>query len=138
MLNFCTESYTFCIIKKGTTSYLREVFIFKRKWEVKIMPDYQFDIAKNAKVLDELKADLIGTVGNLYRNIIKGSQETIIDCLAAIIITVYIIGRRLGIKFYQVDEAIGNQLRNSAGSNHEVEKWFNDITSLKQYWNDMK
>ncbi|KJS19941.1 MAG: hypothetical protein VR72_16505 [Clostridiaceae bacterium BRH_c20a] len=103
-----------------------------------MMTEHQFDIAKNAKVLDELKADLIGTMGALYKNIIKGSQEAIVGSLASLIITIYIMGRRLGIKFYQIDEAVRIQLRNSIGSDHEVEKWFNDITSLKQYWDDMK
>lgn len=100
--------------------------------------EQQLDIAKNAKVLDELRADLIGTVGSLFRNILKGSREAITGSLASIIITSYIIGRRLGIKFYQLDEAIAIQLKNSTGSDHEVERWFNDITSLKQYWEDMK
>ncbi|MFZ5945004.1 MAG: MazG-like family protein [Bacillota bacterium] len=102
------------------------------------MADQQFDIAKNAKVLEELKADLIGTVGTLLRSIVRGSQESIRGCLASIIITSYIIGRRLGLKFYQIDEAVKIQLKNSAGSEHEVEKWFSDLSSLKQYWDDMK
>ncbi|MFZ7102949.1 MAG: MazG-like family protein [Peptococcaceae bacterium] len=102
------------------------------------MPEQQFDIAKNAKVLDQLKADLVGTIGTLFRNILRGSQEAIIGCLASLIITSYIIGRRLGIKFYQIDESIRVQLKNSAGSDHEVEQWFNDITSLEEYWEDMK
>jgi len=102
------------------------------------MPDHQFDIAKNAKVLDDLKADLVSTVASLLKTIVRGSQDTIIECLAAIIITVYIIGRRLGMKFYQIDQEVHNQLFKAVGCDHEVEKWFNDISSLKQYWNDMK
>lgn len=102
------------------------------------MAESHFDIAKNAKVLEELKADLVGTVGTLMKNIIRGSQETITGSLASLIVTTYIVGRRLGIKFYQIDEAVRIQLHNSVGSDHEVEKWFNDITSLKEYWDDLK
>ncbi|MGI6227429.1 MAG: MazG-like family protein [Peptococcales bacterium] len=102
------------------------------------MDESNFDIAKNAKVLDELKADLIGTVSTLMKNTIKGSEEAITGSLASLIVTTYIIGRRLGIKFYQIDEAVRIQLRNSIGSDHEVEKWFNDLTSLKEYWDDLK
>lgn len=102
------------------------------------MADQQIDIAKNAKVLEDLKADLVSTVAGLLKSIVRGSQEAILECLAAIIITVYIIGKRLGIKFYQIDQEVHNQLSAAVGNDHDVEKWFKDITSLKEYWNDLK
>ena len=50
------------------------------------MSDRFFDIAKNTKVLEELKSDLLSTVATLYKAIVKGTQEKIIESLAAIII----------------------------------------------------
>ena len=102
------------------------------------MSDHFIDIAKNAKILDELKTDLLGTVATLFRAIIQGAQGKIIESLAAIIILAYIIGRRLGVKFFQLDQAVKDQLKRAEDSEHEVEKWFNDLSSLKQYIDDVK
>lgn len=102
------------------------------------MPDRFFDIAKNTKVLEELKSDLLSAVATLYKAIVKGTQDKIIESLAAIIILTYLIGRRLGVKFFQIDQAIKEQLRISQGKDIEIEKWFKDISSLKEYINDMK
>lgn len=101
------------------------------------MPERFFDIAKNTKVLDELKSDLLSAVATLYRAIVKGTQDKIVESLGAIVILTYLIGRRLGVKFFQIDQAVKDQLQTSQGE-EDIEKWFNDISSLKEYINDMK
>ena len=101
------------------------------------MSDRFFDIAKNTKVLEELKSDLLSTVATLYKAIVKGTQEKIIESLAAIIILTYLIGKRLGVKFFQIDKAVEEQLHFAQSKYTDIENWFNDISSLKEYINDM-
>ena len=50
----------------------------------------EFDIAKNVRLIDWLKSELLTSVADLFKLLssgIKGSQEAIADCIASIIST---------------------------------------------------
>lgn len=66
----------------------------------------EFDIAKNVRLIDWLKSELLTSVADLFKLLssgIKGSQEAIADCIASIILAAYLLGKRLGIQFEQID-----------------------------------
>lgn len=91
------------------------------------------DIVKNLKVIDWLKAELISSVGALFRAMVKGSEALILDCITGIIITTYVLGARVGIPFSRIDLNVKARLRDDGMKEHEVEKWFGDITNLRHY-----
>lgn len=97
------------------------------------MTENKFDIAKNIKVLEWLKADLVSSVGALMKAIIKGREEAILDCLAAIIMTCYILAKRLGFSFGKLDLKIDSQLEKNIRNKHQVEEWFGDLSLLQDY-----
>ncbi|OPY58698.1 MAG: MazG-like family protein [Pelotomaculum sp. PtaU1.Bin035] len=95
-------------------------------------------IAKNIKVIEWLKADLITTISALFKSMLRGSEELILDALASLVITCYILGRRLGINFSRLDLKVEVKLRQSIDEGHEVERWYGDISTLLNYLVDKK
>ncbi|MGI6685505.1 MAG: MazG-like family protein [Bacillota bacterium] len=91
------------------------------------------DIMKNLKVIEWLKAELVASVAALFKAMVKGSEELILDCITGIIITTYILGIRVGIPFSRIDLSVKTRLRDNSMKEHEVEKWFGDITNLRYY-----
>lgn len=91
------------------------------------------DIMKNLKVIDWLKAELVSSVAALLRAMVKGSETLILECITGIIITTYVLAARVGIPFSRIDLNVKARLQDSAMKDHEVEKWFGDITNLRYY-----
>lgn len=100
--------------------------------------DFDVDITKNIRVIEWLKVELVATVGNLLRAILKGSEELLLDSLANTIIVIYVLGKRLGLNFAQIDIEIESKLKNNIDDNHEVEKWYGDLSALLRYWGSQK
>ncbi|ADG83805.1 hypothetical protein Tfer_1545 [Thermincola ferriacetica] len=91
------------------------------------------DIAKNIRIIEWLKAELTGSVAALFKAMLKGTEEIIVEALASIIITSYIIARRLGINFSRLDLHIESKLRGSIEEGHEVERWYGDLSAFLRY-----
>jgi len=94
------------------------------------------DITKNLKVIDWLKAELVSSVGALFKAMVKGSEDFILDCITGIIITTYVLGKRLGITYSRIDLSIKTQLKDSVAKEHQVEKWYGDLSGLLKYMED--
>jgi len=95
-------------------------------------------IAKNIKIVEWLKADLLTSLSALFKSMLRGSEDLILDALASLVITCYVLGRRLGISFPRLDLKIESKLRQGIDENHEVEKWYGDISNLLNYLVDKK
>lgn len=98
--------------------------------------DKGIDITKNIKIIEWLKSELLSSVASLFEILlkgIKGSQETIIDILANIILVTYVLGKRLGISYNSLDRRIEDKIRLGVLEDHKIESWFGDLSSLKQH-----
>ncbi|MFA4884711.1 MAG: MazG-like family protein [Desulfotomaculaceae bacterium] len=95
-------------------------------------------IAKNIKVIEWLKADLITSVSALFKSMLRGSEELILDALASLLINCYVLGRRLGINFSRLDLKVEVKLRQGIDEDHEVERWYGDLSTLLNYLVDKK
>lgn len=95
-------------------------------------------IAKNIKVIEWLKADLITSVSALFKSMIRGSEEMLLDALSSLIITCYVLGRRLGLNFSRLDVKVEAKLRQGIEEGHEVERWYGDLSSLLGYLMEKK
>lgn len=112
--------------------YQRGVFfIFKS-------PNQENSIAKNIKLIEWLKADMLASLSAVFKGMVKGSEDKILDGLASLIITTYILGRRLGITFARLDFKIQSKLRRNIEDDHQVERWYGDLTELLHYLTEQK
>lgn len=100
--------------------------------------DQGVDIARNIRVIEWLKTELLGTVSALFKAMIKNSDEAIEDALASMVITIYVLARRVGISFAQLDIRVESKLRNAIKDKHEVEDWYGDLTAFLRYRGDKK
>ncbi len=57
----------------------------------------------------------------------------VVDCLARIITSTYLLGRRLGLSFARVDLKMEQNLRSSIAADHEIEEWYGDLSALSAY-----
>ncbi len=96
------------------------------------------DIAKNIRVIEWLKTELVTTVASLFRAMMKNSQEAVEDALAGMVMTVYVMARRLGVGFAQLDIRVESKIRKAIKEKHELEDWYGDLTALLRYRGDKK
>jgi hypothetical protein len=59
----------------------------------------------------------------------------IIDSLSSLVISVYVLARRMGFSFRELDQAVTQKLREHAKEGHQVEQWYGDLSSLEDYLN---
>lgn len=100
-----------------------------------------FDVTGNIRVIEWLKAELLGSVASLNRVLLKGSkagQDAIVDCLSGIIILSYLLSKRLGIEFSTIDLKVQNKLKIGILEEDEIEKVNGDLTKLLGYLRERK
>jgi LCP family protein required for cell wall assembly len=92
----------------------------------------EFDIAKNIRLVEWLKCEILSSVAELYRLLAsgikkgsRGSQDAIADCLSSMIVAAYLLGKRLGIPFLVIDNKIESKIRLGMIEEHDVENIIN-------------
>ena len=98
--------------------------------------DKSSDITKNIKIMEWMKTELILSIGDLFNLIFKGVKpldETLQDTLANIIMITYLLGKRLGIGFNEIDYKIKEKIKIGIDENHSVESWYGDLSNLKKH-----
>ena len=98
--------------------------------------DKSSDITKNIKIMEWMKTELILSIGDLFNLIFKGVKpldETLQDTLANIIMITYLLGKRLGLGFNEIDYKIKEKIKIGIDENHSVESWYGDLSNLKKH-----
>ena len=90
-------------------------------------------LARHLKVMDWLKAELVGDVAALFKAVALGSQDALTDALSSILLTTYVLGRRLGVPFEQLEQHAALRARELAQSGHELERSYGDLSALDQH-----
>lgn len=93
----------------------------------------QIDVAKSIRVIEWLKAEMVGSVASLFKSMVNGGEDLIADNLAGIIMTAYILGKRVGIAHIRIDQKLKEKVSASIKGEHELEEWYGDLTSLSRY-----
>ncbi len=94
------------------------------------------DITKNVQIIEWMKKEIIMSVGDLFDLIFKGVKpldEALQDTLANIIMITYLLGKRLGISFKEIDYKIREKIKIGIDENHSVENWYGDFSNLKNH-----
>lgn len=90
-------------------------------------------ITRNLRVVEWLKGDLLQSVAALFKAMARGREEALIEALAGVVITVYVLARRLGFTFSRLEAAVESKLRQHIDQDHELEKWYRDLSALLQH-----
>ena len=94
------------------------------------------DVTKNVNIIEWMKKELILSVGDVFDLIFKGVKpldEVLQDSLANIIMITYLLAKRLGISFSEIDYKIKEKIRIGIDQNHSVESWYGDFSNLKKH-----
>lgn len=102
-----------------------------RKEDLNIMASISF--------IENLKADLISVIGDLFKLLAKGSniaQGAILECISGAIIILYLLANRLGYNPYKVDECIRGKLKDGIMEQDIIEKDGKDLSKLLRHMED--
>jgi hypothetical protein len=93
----------------------------------------EMDVAKRAKVIEWLKTEVIDHVSRLFKGLWEGSTTRVSDSLASLIVSSYILGRRLGISYRDLDDTVLDKLKKHKQEGHQLEDWYQDISTLEEH-----
>jgi hypothetical protein len=91
------------------------------------------DVATRARMIEWLKTEVVDQVSRLFKAIWDGSTTRAIDSLAGLIASSYILGRRLGIPYRDLDQAIADKLAKLKQEGHQLEDQYQDLTELSEH-----
>jgi hypothetical protein len=100
------------------------------------MRDFQqrdMDIAKNIRLIEWLKTELLDNVAGLFRGFLKGNESILLDSLANIVVFTYILARRCGISFQELEKSVSGKVEKSIELGHQVEEWYGDLSNLQEH-----
>lgn len=97
----------------------------------------ELDIARNIKLIEWLKTELLDNISALFRGFQQGREVLLREGLANIVILSYLLAKRLGMRFSQLDEHILEKVsRSEAG--FESEAWRDDLHTLENYFRNRR
>ena len=64
---------------------------------------------------------------------VKPLDEALQDTLANIIMITYLLAKRLGISFNEIDYKIKEKIKIGIDEDHSVERWYGDLSNLKKH-----
>ena len=94
------------------------------------------NITKNVKIIEWIKNEILINVSNLFNLIFKGVKpidDKLQNALANIIMLTYLLGKRLGVSFHEIDYKIKEKSRELIKEEHSIETWFGDLSKLEEH-----
>ena len=98
------------------------------------MFSHESDILRKLRLIEWLKAELVTNVGQVYQAIAKNSEQAISDALAAVVVSCYVLGKRMGMDFAALDQAVSHKVTHHIKQEQEAEKWFGDYSELQRHF----
>ena len=96
------------------------------------------DVIKNFRTIEWLKSEILTSVANLYEILATGdenSKEDMEDLLSNIILLSYLLGRRLGLDYEDINLNLKNKIKLNIVKDHQIEKWYGDLSQLLELLN---
>lgn len=97
------------------------------------MSNREIDIIKNMKTIEWLKAELLTNVAYLHKIFVNNednTRENLEDLISNIILESYILGKRLGINYEDMDMALKENIKLNLVKEHKIERWYGDLSQL--------
>ncbi|WP_042331747.1 MazG-like family protein [Desulfosporosinus orientis] len=94
----------------------------------------EVDVVKGLKAIDELKVNLIQAQWYVQHGALKGSEDEMLQGLADLVGTSYLLARRLGFDFSRLDRILLQRLEDLKNSDEmNLEKQWGDLSLLLSY-----
>lgn len=96
-----------------------------------------FNIMGNIKAIEELKAQLVCITGELFTILTKGAGATkgiVVDCIASLIIVLYVLAEKLGYTAMEVDESVKKSLKMAIIEEDVLEKEGKSLSKLLRHF----
>ncbi|MCX7710527.1 MAG: MazG-like family protein [Clostridia bacterium] len=104
--------------------------------------DKDIDITRNIKMIEWLKSELLTDLANLFKSLVNGMREDVHDAisetLSNIILISYLLGRRLGLSYNSIEMKIESKVKLGLIENHDVEKYYGDLSELAKHLNSSR
>ncbi|CUH95814.1 hypothetical protein P22_1894 [Propionispora sp. 2/2-37] len=94
---------------------------------------HETEMLRKIRFIDWLKAEIVANIGSIYQAMAKNSEQAVKEGLATLILSCYVLGRRLGIPFGELDEIILAKTGENIRREHEAERLFGDFTAYQRY-----
>lgn len=88
--------------------------------------------------VDWLKAELVSGTADLFRSSLRNKEDMALDSLARIMLSCYILSRRLGLSFRELEMKVEDQVRTHLDANHELERWYGDLSAYLLHLHDSR
>lgn len=94
------------------------------------------DITKNVKIIEWIKNEILISISDLFNLLFKGVKPIdngLQNAIANIIMLSYLLGKRLGISFDEIDYTIKEKAKEGIKEEHSIETWFGDLSKLEEH-----
>lgn len=93
----------------------------------------EMDIAKNIRVIEWLKTELLDNISGLFRAFLRGGESVLLDFLSHIVLLSYLLARRCGISYQELSKEVLHKVDDGIAQGHQVEEWYGDLSELKEF-----
>ena len=90
----------------------------------------------NIKMIEELKANLLCLIGDLYTLLTKGTniaRDSILNCISGAILILYVLAQKLGYSCSEVDDDMRKKLKIGITEEHEYEREGKNLSKLQNH-----
>ena len=100
------------------------------------MLDKEVDIAGTLQVIEKLKSQLLMDIAHLFSELNEPGNSTVErgDLLADIVILAYLLAKKLGIPYQQIDRRLINKIRLGLVESNQNDRWHRDLAELLQHF----
>ena len=95
------------------------------------------NLTTNIRAIDTIKSEVLREVAGLYTGLADFDNENLYENISGSIATIvamdYILARRMGLSFSDIDKKITELTAIAAENDHELERAFGDMSELGNY-----
>ena len=96
----------------------------------------EFNLMANIKMIEELKANLLCLIGDLYTLLTRGTniaRDSILNCISGAILILYVLAQKLGYSCDEVDDDMSKKLKIGITEEHEYEREGKNLSKLQNH-----
>ena len=100
------------------------------------MKKEEFNIMANIKMIEELKANLLCLIGDLYSLLTRGTnvaRDSILNCISGSVLIHYVLAQKLGYSCSEVDDDMNKKLKIGIIEEHEYEREGKNLSKLQNH-----
>lgn len=90
-------------------------------------------IAKNIKLIERLKSELLTAVANFFKALLQGSEGLILEALSRMIVICFLLGRRMGFSYQRIEQAVEQKVKIYLQEKEKDEGLSGDLEDFSSY-----